>query len=103
MFPQLALLALSFAVPTLAQEPSTKSVLFDDGLSPHVDDDLWTALPSQENEASVDQWTSGQIPDTCYTFIANEGGESYCSAYDVEVYNVTFSDVSPVLTTENHN
>lgn len=94
MLSQSALLSLAWAVPSLAQGISTKSLLFSNGLSPNVDSDFWSALPSQPSEWPVDKWAWGQIPDTCYDFIANKGGVAYCNPYDVEVYNVKYPDVS---------
>lgn len=36
------------------------------------------------------KWAWGQLPKTCY----DQAMEGYCNPYDVEAYDVTYSDVS---------
>jgi hypothetical protein len=63
-----------------------KPVLFSDGLSPHVDSVFWEYLtPTQ---STWDEWAWGWIPQACLSIVQ---GTQY-SPYDIEVYNVHFTD-----------
>ncbi|KAH8806067.1 hypothetical protein F5884DRAFT_836295 [Xylogone sp. PMI_703] len=63
-----------------------KPVLFSDGLSPHVDSVFWQHLtPTQ---STWDEWAWGWIPQACLNVVQDT---SY-SPYDMEVYNVHYTD-----------
>lgn len=85
-------------LPASAQDLSSKSLLFSDGLSPHVDNAFWTYLPSQQSVWPPNKWAWGQIPDSCYDLVTSQG---LCNPYDVEVYDVKFPDVSSILMATN--
>jgi hypothetical protein len=65
-----------------------KSVLFSDGLSPHVDGPMMANMPS--TPSTHGPWAWGWIPQRC----ANEatGANPPLSLYDFEVFNVNYAD-----------
>ncbi len=63
-----------------------KPVLFSDGLSPHVDNVFFQYLtPTQ---STWDEWAWGWIPQACLSIVQG----TQFSPYDIEVYNVHYTD-----------
>ncbi|KAM6486898.1 hypothetical protein HDV62DRAFT_386942 [Trichoderma sp. SZMC 28011] len=74
-----------------------KPVLFTDGLSPHVDSVFFQHLtPTQ---STWDQWGWGWIPQACLSVVQ---GTSF-SPYDIEVYNVHYTDCASAVVMCRHN
>jgi hypothetical protein len=91
MSPSLKYIALSaFALwqsaAGQANHVSNKNTLFA-GLN-FDEPALLKALPAQ-TPTSVSQWAYGTLPDTCAINMA-----SHCSVYDIQAFDVTYSDCS---------
>lgn len=89
--PFLLALISRWTLDAVAQDVSSKSTLFSDGLSSHVDNAFWTYLPSQQSVWPPNKWAWGQIPDSCYDLVTTQG---LCNPYDVEVYDIKYPDVT---------
>ncbi|KAK7728779.1 hypothetical protein SLS63_006387 [Diaporthe eres] len=86
----LALLALGVVFRSAyAQDapPASYGEAFPDGLSV-LDPNGNNNIPSPSY--TLNRWAWGTIPQACYD-VAN--GNGYCNPYDVEVYDVTYSDM----------
>ncbi|KAL7782943.1 hypothetical protein V8C37DRAFT_397570 [Trichoderma ceciliae] len=74
-----------------------KPVLFSDGLSPHVDSVFFQHLaPTQ---STWDRWGWGWIPQACLSVVQG----TQFSPYDIEVYNVHYSDCNSAFVMCRHN
>ena len=74
-----------------------KPVLFSDGLSPHVDNVFWQYL--NPTQSTWDQWGWGWIPQACKSIAEGHN----LSPYDIEVYNVHYTDCSTAFVICRHN
>lgn len=91
----LQLLAL-FSPGVLGQNLN-KPVLFSDGLSPHVDSVFFQYLaPTQ---STWDKWGWGWIPQACLSVVQG----TQFSPYDIEVYNVHYTDCASAVVMCRHN
>ncbi|KFY40588.1 hypothetical protein V494_03439 [Pseudogymnoascus sp. VKM F-4513 (FW-928)] len=87
--------AVLFSSPALAG--LGKPTLFSDGLSPHVDSVFWEHLtPTQ---STYDRWDWGWIPETCL----NHANDNNVSPYDMEIYNVHYTDCGSAFVFCRHN
>lgn len=87
--------AVLFGSPALAG--LGKPTLFQDGLSPHVDSVFWEHLtPTQ---STYDRWEWGWIPETCF----NHANDNNVSPYDMEIYNVHYTDCGSAFVFCRHN
>ncbi|OBT40697.1 hypothetical protein VE00_08902 [Pseudogymnoascus sp. WSF 3629] len=87
--------AVLFGAPALAG--LGKPTLFSDGLSPHVDSVFWEHLtPTQ---STWDRWGWGWIPQTCF----NHANDNNVSPYDMEIYNVHYTDCGSAFVFCRHN
>lgn len=90
-----AVAALLFGSPTLAG--LGKPTLFSGGLSPDVNRVLWQYLvPTQ---STYDKWGWGWIPETCF----KHANDNNVSPYDMEIYNVHYTDCSMAFVFCRHN
>lgn len=64
------------------------NVAYPNGYSPLITNSLFQA--SVFTSHTVTQWPAGSLPDSCRV----EMGKRGCAAANVQVYNVTYSDVS---------
>lgn len=80
--------ALAVGTATAAAPPSSYGVAFSDGLGPRLDPPILANAPVPSY--SVNRWAWGTVPETCYTSASKN---YYCNVYDIEVYDVTYSDV----------
>ncbi|KAK3377498.1 hypothetical protein B0H63DRAFT_524787 [Podospora didyma] len=68
-------------------DPETP-VLFEDGMP--FDFGIYGGLSTLPSAAQTTyRWPWGTVPKWCYTEAVNNG---YCNLYDIEVYDVTYSD-----------
>jgi hypothetical protein len=84
--------ALAVGSATAAAPPASYGVAFSDGLGARLNSPLMAtlAVPSY----SVKKWAWGTVPESCATSATTN---NYCNVYDIEVYDVTYSDVCDTL------
>ncbi|OBT66254.1 hypothetical protein VE03_04345 [Pseudogymnoascus sp. 23342-1-I1] len=87
--------AVLFGSPALAE--LGKPTLFSDGLSPHVDSVFWEHL--KPTQSTYDKWAWGWIPETCF----NHANDNNVSPYDMEMYNVHYTDCDSAFVFCRHN
>ena len=84
----IAFLTAFAGIAAAAAPPASYSVAFTDGLGPRLNPG---ALNMPVPSYSVNRWAWGTVPQPCYDQAVTSG---YCNVYDIEVYDVTYSDVS---------
>ncbi|EJD53722.1 hypothetical protein AURDEDRAFT_110488 [Auricularia subglabra TFB-10046 SS5] len=82
---------LSFAAVLLASNAAVnaalnKPVLFNDGLSPHVDSSFWANLQPTQSTWSV--WAAGSLPQSC----RDNARSNNVNPADFEVFSVQYTD-----------
>ena len=82
--------AALISLATASDPTTTKNTLFPNGIGDFFNPPMMK-LPIAGY--TVKQWPWGTLPKTCFDQAPKDGG-NYCNVYDIDVFDVTYNDVS---------
>lgn len=83
-------IALAICAVSADSPPSSHTLWSSDGLGTPLAAGVVAKMPVPSY--TVNRWPWGTVPESCYDTATKN---KYCNVYDIEVYDVTYSDVRP--------